>query len=362
MSNTAKKIIVPANGVFRIVSLYVGQGDATILIIPDGNTFKYILVDNNIDKSNGGINTTKLLKDLMDGVGKLDVFMNTHPHADHTEGIETINDEIGVKEIWHSGHNPGKDADEAYQEMKRVIKDIGKENEFRFFGTNDKNKIRKGDADTQVEKILGDVNYQVLSPAEYLVDEIAGEDPKDRRARIHEHCSVIRFSYGNPEKHFMITGDADRIAFEDNIVDYHESVLPCDILSGSHHGSRTFFKFRGNDDDVYEKHIEKMKPTYLVISAPKQSESSHDHPHDDAMDLYKKHIKEENIFHTGKKRESVIFDIHSNGTISVTLDTDLVDKYGYDNDGDDDKSGSSSAPYVGSRTTNLDSKPMGANE
>ncbi len=360
MSNVAKNIIVPPVGVFRLVFLYVGQGDATILVIPDGQKFKYVLIDNNIDQSAGGIDTEKLLKDLLDGA-KLDVFMNTHPHKDHTEGIEAIHKAVGVKEVWHSGHNPGKNNDKAYKEMLRVIDTIGKENEFRFYGTNDLNKVREHDGDNQVEKKLGDVDFQVLSPAEYLCDEIADEDDDTRYRRIHEHCAVIRFSYGNPAKYVMMTGDADRVAWEEHIVDYHENSLPTDVLSAVHHGSRTFFKFPGNDDDVYETHIEKMQPTYLLVSAPKQSESSHEHPHDDAMELYKKHVEEDNIFHTGALRESYIVDIHPNGAYTIQPDSELVKAYGYDNDDDDDGGSSSNAApaYIGSRTSSIDKKPMG---
>jgi len=357
MSNTAKKIIVPEHGIFRLVFLYVGQGDATILVIPDGSSFRYVLIDNNIDKGAGGIDTVKLLKDLLEGVGELDVFMNTHPHADHTEGIEAIHKAVGVKEIWHSGHNPGKNHDDAYQEMRRVIKAIGKDNEYRFYGTNDLNKIREADGEEQLEKKLGDINFQVLSPAEYLCEEIADEDDKKRYRRIHEHCAVIRFSYGSPEKYVMMTGDADRVAWEEHILDYHKDSVKTDVLSAVHHGSRTFFKFPNNDEDVYEKHIEEMKPTYLIVSAPKQSESNHDHPHDDAMKLYKKHVKAENICHTGEKRESVIVDIHPNGSLTLELDTELVEAYGFNNE---DDGGKFAAPaYIGSRTSSIDSKPMG---
>lgn len=358
--NIAKQVIIPPTGVFRIVFLYVGQGDAAIMMIPDGNGFKRVLVDNNIDKSACGIDTCKLLKDLLEDDGKLDVFMNTHPHADHTEGIEAINDTVGVKEIWHSGHNPGKGADDAYKEMMRVIDAIGRENEYRFFGTNSRNKMRVGSGEEQVIKKIGEVNFQVLSPAEYLVEEIADETLEARKRRIHEHCAVIRFSYGSTEKHVMITGDADRVAWEDHIVDYHEHVLSTDVLSAVHHGSRTFFKFPNYDDDIYETHIEKMKPTYLVLSAPKQNESNHGHPHDDAMKLYRKHIAEENIYHTGKNRESVIVDIHPDGTLIVDLDSDLYDNYSYDNEDGGDGGKKASAPaYIGSRTENLDRKPMG---
>ena len=359
MANKAQEVIIPNQGVLRFVFLYVGQGDATIMVIPDGPDFKYVLVDNNIDKSAGGIDTLKLLTDLFKGGGKLDVFMNTHPHCDHTEGIEAIHKEIGVEEVWHSGHKPGKNHDDAYNEMVRVMKSIGEENVFRFFGSNSLNTIREADGVNKLEKNLGDIDYQVLSPAEYLCDEIEGEEDEKRYRRIHEHCAVIRFSYGDTKKFVIITGDADRVAWEDHILDYHGDSVKADVLSAVHHGSRTFFKFPNNDDDIYEDHLTEMNPTYLIISAPKQSESSHGHPHDDAMKLYKKHLEEENIFHTGENRESVIVDIYPNGDLVLNLDRELVETYGFDSDGGNDDGKNLTKAYIGARTTSIDSKPMG---
>lgn len=359
MANKAQEIIIPEEGVLRFVFLYVGQGDATIMVVPDGSNFKYVLIDNNIDKSAGGIDTLKLLKDLFHGGGKLDVFMNTHPHSDHTEGIEAIHKEVGVKEVWHSGHRPGKNHDDAYKEMVRVMRNIGDENVFRFFGTKSLNTVREADGEGKIIKHLGDISYQVLSPAQYLCEEIEEEDGEKRYRRIHEHCAVVRFSYGYSKKYVMITGDADRVAWEDHIFDYHKDSMKVDVLSAVHHGSRTFFKFPNNDDDIYEAHLEKMNPTYLIISAPKQSESSHDHPHDDAMKLYKDHIEEDNIFHTGENRESVIVDIFPNGDLVINLDRELVEIYGFDSDGGNNGVKNFAKAFIGARTTSIDSKPMG---
>jgi competence protein ComEC len=360
MASKAKEVIIPATGVFRVVFLYVGQGDAAILVIPDGSNFRYVLLDNNIDRSAGGINTEKLLKDLLDD--GLDVFINTHPHKDHTEGIKAIHQATPVKEVWHSGHVPGKDSDSAYQEMRTVIKAIGSGNEYKLFGTNSTNKLRKADGSTEVIKKLGDITYQVLSPAEYLCEEIAEGKDSERDRRIHEHCAVIKFSYGNPVKHILITGDADREAWEEHIMPYHKDAVKADVLSAVHHGSRTFFKFHGNDDDVYETHIETIEPQYIIVSAPKKKESRHDHPHDDAMKLYKEHVDDDaNVLHSGKNRESIIVDIHPNGNLTVTPEQELVKAYGYDNeDGGGDKSSTKSASVIGSRpSTRLDEKPMG---
>jgi beta-lactamase superfamily II metal-dependent hydrolase len=358
MASKAKEIIIPATGVFRVVFLYVGQGDAAILVIPEGASFRYVLLDNNIDRSAGGINTEELLKDLLDD--GLDVFINTHPHKDHTEGIEAIHKATPVKEVWHSGHVPGKDSDSAYQEMRWVIKAIGPDNEYKLFGTNSTNKVRKADGTSEVSKPLGDITYQVLSPAEYLCEDIAEGEDAERDRRIHEHCAVIKLSYGNPTKHILITGDADREAWEEHIMPYHKDAVKANVLSAVHHGSRTFFKFHGDDEDVYETHIETIAPEYVIVSAPKQKESKHDHPHDDAMKLYKKHVADEaNVLHSGKNRESIIVDIHPNGSLLVTPDTELVKAYDNE-DGGGDKPGSRSAAVISSRpSTRLDEKPMG---
>jgi competence protein ComEC len=56
MSNVAQEVIIPQkSGTFRTVFLYVGQGEATLMAIPDGDSFKYVLIDSNVDKENEGL-------------------------------------------------------------------------------------------------------------------------------------------------------------------------------------------------------------------------------------------------------------------------------------------------------------------
>jgi competence protein ComEC len=359
MATKAQEIILPARtDVFRVVFLYVGQGDAALLVIPNGKQQLIVLLDNNIDRRAGGIDTEKLLKDFG---RKLDVFINTHPHQDHTEGLEDIEKAVGVAEVWHSGHVPSKDRDDAYQEMLGVIKKIGTANEYKLRGSDTLNKIRKSDGDTEIIKKLGDVDFQVLSPAEYVCDEIADEEGNARDRRIHEHCAVLRFTYGTTARHILMTGDADRAAWENHIMPHHKAAVKADVLSAVHHGSRTFFMDKKDDKDVYEAHMVAIAPDYLVVSAPKQAESDHDHPHDDAMKLYRKYVDEDDILHLGKNRESVIVDIYPDGTIDIKLDQDLATTYGY---GAEDKksggkAGAAAAGVGAAGGTRLDYKPMG---
>jgi beta-lactamase superfamily II metal-dependent hydrolase len=346
--------------------LYTGQGESTLLVIPTGpavTDYKYVLVDSDRDMEPNEIDLVSMLKDLFKTNGKLEIFINTHPHNDHIGGIKDVYDDIGFSEVWHSNHKPGPKHKDKYEGLKYVIEKVGKKNEYYLLGTNDLNKIRTSD-DKEVIKKLGNIDYQVLSPAEYLCEEINEENQDTRDARIHEQCGVIKLTYGKHAKSIMITGDSDKAAWKEHITDYHKENLPSYVLSASHHGSRTFFKCDEDDKDVYETHIENINPTYLIISAPKQEDSPHGHPHDDAMKLYKKHVEEDNILHLGKNYESVIVDIDSDGNIEIKIDKELVEEYGKDNDnnGDDNEGNKAkdySSIYVGSQTSRIDKKPMG---
>jgi len=209
---------------------------------------------------------------------------------------------------------------------------------------------------------LGEIDYVVLSPAKYLCEDITDEDADTRDKRIHEQCGVIKFTYGNPAKSIMITGDSDKEAWMEHITDYHKEKLPADVLSASHHGSRSFFKDGEGDEDIYEDHIEEIKPTYLIVSAPKREDSPHKHPHKDAMELYKKHVDEDGIFHLGSEPYSVIVDIDQSGNMEVQTDTELIAEYGGGkDDGGGDKNESRDFSSIGilPSRTKIDNKPMG---
>lgn len=357
---TAEKIIKPTKaGIFRTVFLYTGQGESTLLVIPTGpgvNDYMYVLLDCDRDKEPKEIDIVDMLKDLFKTNGELSLFINTHPHNDHIGGIKDVYEEIGFKEVWHSNHKPGPKHKTKYEDLKYVIGKVGKKNEYFLLGTDDVNKVRDS-SDKETIKKLGNIDYQVLSPAEYLCDDINEENQDVRDSRIHEQCGVLKFTYGKEAKSILFTGDSDKAAWKNHITNHHKKNLVSYVLSASHHGSRSFFKEGKDDKDVYETHIETIAPTYLVISAPKQEDSPHDHPHDDAMDLYKKHVNDDDIFHLGSSPYSVIVDISADGKIELNTDTELIEVYGKDIGEDEKRTTDYSSVYVGS--TRLDNKPMG---
>ena len=336
MSTIARNVIWPTdpNILVRVVFLYVGQGDSAIVLVRDGDTYQTLLVDINRDEKNGGIDVPSLMEDLLaSNGGELDVFINTHPHNDHLKDVVELSDVVDIQQVWHSNHKPSKKHSDAHKNLNEVIKKVteahGEDAEMHLLGSGS-------------SVVIGDAEYHVLSPAEYVVDEIDGETEDARARRIHEQCAVIKF--GSRNCWVMLDGDADRDAWEKHITDYDEDRLKAQVLSAAHHGSKTFFRY-DDEDEAYLDALQKIAPDYVVVSAPTQEESPHDHPHDDAMGFYEDEVGEGNVLHSGKNRECYLFDIKTDGSIEYQVDIDLVDEYGLDSD----TSNSSKASLISSK-------------
>ena len=350
MSNVARSIIWPSNTeiLVRVVVLYVGQGASAVVLIADGNTYKTLLIDVNLDAKNGGIDVPGLVAHLLEDVGDhLDIFANTHPHNDHLAGITQLSDVVDIGEVWHSGHKPGKKHDDTYRNLQQVIdkvKDAG--------GTEVKLEGSRS------PKRIGEAECYILAPAEYVVDDIEGESDDARKRRVHKQCAVLKF--GSEATWVLMTGDADRDAWEKHITNYHSERLAAPILEAAHHGSRTFFHY-DEADDPYQDALQQISPTYVIISAPKSKESEYDHPHKDAVKRYVEAVgDEDNVLHTGDKRHSFICDIFRDGKYTVQSDNgDLVDAYPIEDDNGDD-GGSGSKLKAVSSFTRIDHRGTGS--
>ena len=354
MANVAQDVIWPKSGenvLVRVVFLYVGQGASAVVLVADGNTYKTLLVDINMDKKLGGIDVPKMMGELLNG-GELAAFVNTHPHDDHLKGCLALSEEVDIREIWESGHEPSRKHGAAYyDELQKVATKVVKKH------GSEAEKILKGSNSTVA---LGNAEYHVLAPADYLTGEVNDEEADERYRRIHEQCAVLKFGKG--EHWIMIVGDADHVAFEEHITDYHEDHLAAFALGGSHHGSRTFF-MENEEDEPYLDALEAIDPAYVIISAPTQKESPHGHPHDVAMSLYEDHVGADNVFHTGAERHCFIVDILNDGTTTAPRsdEGDLAAEYGLsdDNDGGDKKKAANAAsgPFVPPKSSGGDQEP-----
>jgi beta-lactamase superfamily II metal-dependent hydrolase len=322
MSNVAREVLLPSDPslLLRVAFLYVGQGASTIILIADGNSYQVLLLDIHLDEVLGGVDVPLLMADLLDG-GRLDAFVNSHPHNDHLCGVERLHEAISIDAIWHSGHIPSRMHQEAYRELQRVITQV------RADGG-----IEEELCASRTPKQIGEVSCYVLSPAQHVKDSIDDETPEGRDRRIHEHCAVLRVGTG--DTWIMLTGDADRDAWERHIRYYADyDALSSQVLAAAHHGSRTFFCYE-EDDEPYLDGLVSVGPEYVVISAPKREESPHGHPHDLAVELYADEVGEENILHTGVDRHCFVADVYRDGRWVIWSDEGrLVAVYGLGGDG-----------------------------
>ncbi|MFB3880985.1 MAG: ComEC/Rec2 family competence protein [Armatimonadota bacterium] len=343
-ANVANDLLWPKAGsavLVRVAFLYVGQGSSIAVLVRDRNAYRSLLLDINLDEKNGGIDVPALMSDVLGGAA-LDVFLNTHPHDDHLRGIVRLAETVQIRQVWHSGHVPGKSYRDSYDDLQKVIKKVTKAG-----GTV---AVLQG---SRTASALGDAQCHVLAPAEYVSDDVNDEDPDARYRRIHEHCTVLKL--GKDETWVLITGDADRDAFEKHITGYHKSRLGAVVLDAPHHGSRTLFRY-DEEDDPYLDALQAISPEYVVLSAPTSKESPHDHPHADAVKLYRDQVGRSGVLHTGEKRYSFICDIFDDGTYSIEDDKGaLAEAYGLGGDSDKGRKVVAAGPVL----TRVDDRPMG---
>ncbi len=346
-NTVARQVLFPTdpNVLCRVAFLYVGQGASALVFMKAPVGYKILVVDINLDRKRGGIDVPRLMKDLLDEGEEVEAFVNTHPHSDHLCGVTELDEAVTIANVWHSKHIPGKDDCPKYEELQKLIKKVKKN------GGEERVLLGSNDAEP-----MGLAEFHILSPAKYVIDDVNGETPERRRARIHERCGVIKF--GKEPNWVIIVGDADKCAFKDHITQYHKENLPSRVLAASHHGSRTFF-VENEGDEPYKDALEKIDPEYVVVSAPE--DSPHGHPHKDAMKLYEEHCGQDNVLNMGdgSQNYSYITDVYENGYSGVADDQgELAQTYGFTDDEDAAKA-SIVVPAVYARTR-VDDRSMGS--
>lgn len=98
----------------RVNFMNVGEGDMTILEIGE----KIILIDVNISSRDDEV--YKKLKQVAHN-GIIDYLIVTHPHSDHIKGIDIINEDFEIRNIWESGFRFKNGEDEDYKNFINLI-------------------------------------------------------------------------------------------------------------------------------------------------------------------------------------------------------------------------------------------------
>lgn len=231
--------VAPA-GELEIHHIDVGQGDATLLVGPDGET---MLIDSGGFKDNG----TEVLAYLDEqGIDRIDHLVTTHPHADHIGGHEAV---IETYERERGGigaiYDPG--ATHTTQTYGEYLDAVERHN-VTLYQVQQGAAIPFGDA----------VDASVLHP------------PKNATAaELNDESLALLIEFGKTG--YLITGDSEAVA-ESRLVEEFGGQIDADIYQAGHHGSST---------SSNREFLETADPDIAVVSSAR--DSPHSHPHNSTL-------------------------------------------------------------------------------
>ncbi|HVY28078.1 MAG TPA: ComEC/Rec2 family competence protein [Polyangiaceae bacterium] len=190
--------------------LDVGQGDSTLIDMPDGSLW---LIDGGgfvgspVDPGRAAILPELRARRR----SRIDVMVLSHPHPDHFTGLESVIRAVDVGEFWDTGQGLAQGAGPTYARIRALLAE--------------RRIPVRGPAELCGERSRGGVRLQVLSPCPGFRPGFGAND----------NSFVIRMVWG--QRAYLFTGDAEQEA-EAILLERHLN-LAADFLKVGHHGSRT---------------------------------------------------------------------------------------------------------------------------
>lgn len=235
----ARREGAPTGGL-RVTALDVGQGDSTLLDLPDGRA---MLID-----GGGFIGSpidpgARVILPLLRARrrSRIDVIVLTHPHPDHFTGLLEVIRRVPVGELWDTGQGEADGAGATYAELLAEARARG--------------VIIRRPAELCDARDVGGARVEVLAPC-------PGFNP-DRGA--NDNSLVLRVVFG--KRAALFVGDAEREAERTLLESGAE--LRADFLKVGHHGSRT-----SSSPDF----LARVRPSVATISTGVRNRFGHPNP------------------------------------------------------------------------------------
>ncbi|MHB8063347.1 MAG: DNA internalization-related competence protein ComEC/Rec2, partial [Ruminiclostridium sp.] len=222
----------------EITFLDVGQGDSAFIRTAHGTK---ILIDGGGraagTKSTFDIGESVMVPYILDqGTKKIDIVIATHGHADHTEGLEAILQEMSIGMVIL----PDTDG-KGFEKILKIC--------------NDKRitivECKKGD----IIRLDKETVFDVLSPLQFEKDSLSQQS-------LNDSSLVLKLKYKNVRA--LFTGDSE-IPVEQRMLEEGLD-LSSDLLKVGHHGS---------NGATSEEFINKVKPKYAVASLGENNNFGH---------------------------------------------------------------------------------------
>ena len=223
------------NGLLRIISLDVGQGDCALVELPDG---KLMIVDAG-DKDAGPKVRDWLLENRLTNIYCI---VATHPHADHIGGFVDILKVIGTDLAYLPGEKSG--ATTTTKTYRNFLKALDKKN------------ILVKDAYAGDYIVSNSVCVvKVLSPGEHLYEGLNNTSV----------CLLVLFG----DHKALLTGDMEADAEKEVVSLFGPEIRRVTLLKVGHHGSKT---------SSCEEFLRVCEPDAAFISLGRDNEYHHPHP------------------------------------------------------------------------------------
>ncbi|MBI5499736.1 MAG: ComEC/Rec2 family competence protein [Deltaproteobacteria bacterium] len=200
-------------GAAELVFIDVGDGDATLCILPDGSK---LLVDGGgaPGERNRGPRSRALTEELKRrGIRRIDRVILSHPHPDHFGGLVEVSRRVAFGELWIS---PQAETERPEGEVSRWVA-----------GMEGKGTIVRRTPGICGRHDAGGAELEVLSPC--------GAKGFDAGLDENDNSVVVRLCVG--EACALLTGDAG-VGAEGRLLE-GGAVVQADVLKVAHHGSRT---------------------------------------------------------------------------------------------------------------------------
>lgn len=252
---TGNTVITETTTDLKIYFLDVGQADS--ILIQNGEKNMLIDAGNNKD----GQKLVNYFKSL--GINKFDIIVGTHPHEDHIGGLDDIINHFEIGSIYMPKVST---TTVTFEDVLDAISNKNLKVKTPMIGDNFK---------------LGECDFTILS---------TGTDVDN----LNEASIVLKMKFG--ERAFIFTGDAT----EKNEKEMLEMDIQADVLKVGHHGSKT---------STSEEFLEKVNPTYAIISSEKGN--NYEHPHKETLAKL-------------KNKSITIYRTDENGTILIITDGEEI--------------------------------------
>ena len=255
----------PRDGKLILHFIDVGQGDSILIQYPDGSAD---LVDGGGFWNSQALDTGEAV--LMPylshiGITRLHRIFLTHAHADHMNGLISLNRYI-QSDLFYCTRKPISDT--AFQKLLINI------------------PIRIQGIRTGMEFKQGSVMLRVLAP----------EDCKYTRRVANDDSLVLQLEYGN--RRILLAGDAE-LRTEESLVQ-NQPATKLDVLKVAHHGSKT---------STTKDFLNHFNPRMAVISVGRHNWFGHPHP---------------NVLSELRRHHATILRTDLEGTIRIIIDEDEI--------------------------------------